>query len=173
MSYNQVCTKEEQEVLARGSRKSEQLRQRLMKDRGQEDYDRAVKHKNKLLEFDKTRSVSLHCTLQYDEREHIQLSHIKLSNWTVFTVKGSFCLLQCLSAVWECQVLLQGPHTLQNWSSPFRQLGYWSRIAWIGFKLPKHKYHTKMTLNRISFNLLNFYIRIKTISVTPSLHSSF
>lgn len=53
---NQVCTKEEQEVLARGSRKSEQLRQRLMKDRGQDDYEKAVQHKNKLLEFDKTRS---------------------------------------------------------------------------------------------------------------------
>lgn len=53
---NQVCTKEEQEVLDRGSRKSEQLRQRLMKDRGQDDYEKAVQHKNKLLEFDKTRS---------------------------------------------------------------------------------------------------------------------
>ncbi|XP_048733687.2 activating signal cointegrator 1-like [Ostrea edulis] len=51
---NLVCTKEEQEVLARGSRKSEQLRQRLMKDRGQEEYDKAVQHKNKLLEYDKT-----------------------------------------------------------------------------------------------------------------------
>lgn len=52
-----MCTKEEQEVLDRGSRKSEQLRQRLMKDRGQDDYEKAVQHKNKLLEFDKTRSV--------------------------------------------------------------------------------------------------------------------
>ncbi|XP_022329612.2 activating signal cointegrator 1-like [Crassostrea virginica] len=51
---NLVCTKEEQEVLSRGSKKSEQLRQRLMKDRGQEEYDKAVQHKNKLLEFDKT-----------------------------------------------------------------------------------------------------------------------
>lgn len=51
---NLVCTKEEQEVLDRGSRKSEQLRQRLMKDRGQDDYEKAVQHKNKLLEFDKT-----------------------------------------------------------------------------------------------------------------------
>lgn len=55
MFYKQVCTKEEQEVLSRGSRKSEQLRQRLMKDRGQEEYDKAVQHKNKLLEYDKSR----------------------------------------------------------------------------------------------------------------------
>ncbi|XP_062618725.1 activating signal cointegrator 1-like [Saccostrea cucullata] len=49
-----VCTKEEQEVLARGSKKSEQLRERLMKDKSRDDYEKAIQHKNKLLEFDKT-----------------------------------------------------------------------------------------------------------------------
>ncbi|KAK3098710.1 hypothetical protein FSP39_022297 [Pinctada imbricata] len=72
---NLVCTKEEQEILARGSKKSEQLRYRLMKDadrvqylsndkhkdllpntaaRQKDGYEKAVKHKEKLLDYDKT-----------------------------------------------------------------------------------------------------------------------
>ena len=71
-----MCTKEEQEVLLRGSKKSEQLRYRLMKDADRMQYlsnsdnkdllpnsasrlkdglDTAVKHKEKLLDYDKTR----------------------------------------------------------------------------------------------------------------------
>lgn len=62
---NLVCTQEEQEVLSRGSRKSEQLRQRLMKDVGEKSLphqnsrtnsglEKAIQHKNKLLNYDKT-----------------------------------------------------------------------------------------------------------------------
>ncbi|XP_060074241.1 activating signal cointegrator 1-like isoform X2 [Ylistrum balloti] len=62
---NLVCTQEEQEVLSRGSRKSEQLRQRLMKDAGEKTLphqnsrvnaglEKAIQHKNKLLDYDKT-----------------------------------------------------------------------------------------------------------------------
>ena len=63
-----MCSKEEQEVLERGSKKSDKLRSSLMRGSlvpksrlptvvsAQEDaYDRAVQHKNKLLEFDRTR----------------------------------------------------------------------------------------------------------------------
>ncbi|XP_076104447.1 activating signal cointegrator 1-like [Mytilus galloprovincialis] len=68
-----VCTVEEQEVLSRGSKKSEQLRHRLMKDadrvqyvRDKKDflpssnskindgYQKALQHKDKLLDYDKT-----------------------------------------------------------------------------------------------------------------------
>ena len=67
-------TPEEMEVLSRGSKKSEQLRHRLMKDADRvqyitdkkdyvlsttskinEGYEKAVKHKDKLLDYDKTR----------------------------------------------------------------------------------------------------------------------
>ena len=76
--FMQVCTQEEQEVLSRGSKKSEKLRQQLLMkaplellnskcyngDRDflpntsakvREEYIKAEKHKEKLLEFDKTR----------------------------------------------------------------------------------------------------------------------
>ena len=54
--------------MARGSRKSEQLRQRLMKEgvtadhiehhnKAQQGLDKAVRHKDKLLDYDKTRFV--------------------------------------------------------------------------------------------------------------------
>lgn len=52
-----VCTKEEQEILSRNSRKSEKLLDHLMKQ-GKEEvsdgYEKALKHKNKLLEYDRT-----------------------------------------------------------------------------------------------------------------------
>ena len=74
----QVCTSEEEEILSRGSKKSEKLRQYLMKDgptallggsmfngdrdylpndraKMKEGYLKAEKHKEKLLEFDRTR----------------------------------------------------------------------------------------------------------------------
>lgn len=58
-----VCTKEEQEVLNRGSKKSEQLLRRLGgdsrkeymdKEKAEESYNAAVAAKNKLLEYDAT-----------------------------------------------------------------------------------------------------------------------
>lgn len=74
---NLVCTREEEEILSRGSKKSEKLRQHLMKDmpsqllsgvifsgdrdylpndraKIKESYVQAEKHKDKLLEFDRT-----------------------------------------------------------------------------------------------------------------------
>ncbi len=69
----QVCTQEEQEILARNSNKSEKLRKKLLGDqpynanhvlphakaRQQEGLDKALAHKDKLLEFDKTRWVNI------------------------------------------------------------------------------------------------------------------
>ena len=69
MVFYQVCTREEQEILARNSNKSEKLRKKLLGDRPdtsnhvlphakakqEEGLSRAMKHKEKLLEFDKTR----------------------------------------------------------------------------------------------------------------------
>lgn len=61
-----VCTSEEQEILQRDSNKSQKLRKRLMGDGGERDYlphqealmkaglEKAVQHKDKLLEFDRT-----------------------------------------------------------------------------------------------------------------------
>ncbi|XP_077570030.1 activating signal cointegrator 1 [Stigmatopora nigra] len=61
-----VCTKEEQEILQRDSNKSQKLRKKLMGDCGEKDYpghqegkmkaglERAVQHRDKLLEYDKT-----------------------------------------------------------------------------------------------------------------------
>ena len=62
----QVCSAEEQEILDRGSKKSERLRQQLMGSSGapltparmqqiNEGFEKARKHKDKLLEYDKTR----------------------------------------------------------------------------------------------------------------------
>ncbi|KAF7667908.1 hypothetical protein LDENG_00041600, partial [Lucifuga dentata] len=60
-----VCTKEEQEILQRGSNKSEKLRKKLMGEVGERDYlphqealisaglEKAVQHKDKLLEYDR------------------------------------------------------------------------------------------------------------------------
>lgn len=60
-----VCTKEEQEILQRDSNKSQKLRKKLMGDCGERDYlphqeammkaglEKAVQHKDKLLEFDR------------------------------------------------------------------------------------------------------------------------
>ncbi|CAK6973602.1 activating signal cointegrator 1 [Scomber scombrus] len=60
-----VCTKEEQEILQRDSNKSQKLRKKLMGDCGERDYlphqearmkaglEKAVQHKEKLLEFDR------------------------------------------------------------------------------------------------------------------------
>lgn len=60
-----VCTKEEQEILQRDSNKSQKLRKKLMGDGGERDYlphqeakmkaglEKAVQHKDKLLEFDR------------------------------------------------------------------------------------------------------------------------
>lgn len=60
-----VCTKEEQEILQRDSNKSQKLRKKLMGDAGERDYlphqeammkaglEKAVQHKDKLLEFDR------------------------------------------------------------------------------------------------------------------------
>uniref|UniRef100_A0A3B4B3G4 Activating signal cointegrator 1 n=1 Tax=Periophthalmus magnuspinnatus TaxID=409849 RepID=A0A3B4B3G4_9GOBI len=60
-----VCTKEEQEILQRDSNKSQKLRKKLMGDDGERDYlphqeakmkaglEKAVQHKDKLLEFDR------------------------------------------------------------------------------------------------------------------------
>ena len=69
MSCAQVCSREEQEVLERGSKKSDKLRSSLMRGSlvpkqrlpaaavaaEEEAYDKAVRHKNRLLEFDRTR----------------------------------------------------------------------------------------------------------------------
>ncbi|XP_061671308.1 activating signal cointegrator 1 isoform X2 [Syngnathoides biaculeatus] len=61
-----VCTKEEQEILLRDSNKSQKLRKKLMGDGGERDYlthheakmkaglEKAVQHKDKLLEYDRT-----------------------------------------------------------------------------------------------------------------------
>ena len=50
-----VCTKEEQEVLNRGSKKSEQLRKKLMEiDTNNSGKDKAEAQKNRLLEYDRT-----------------------------------------------------------------------------------------------------------------------
>ena len=46
-----MCTKEEQEVLNRGSRKSDKLREKLLNNDAQ---SKAERHKNTLLEYDKT-----------------------------------------------------------------------------------------------------------------------
>jgi hypothetical protein len=59
----QVCTREEEEVLARGSKKSEALRSDLMAGKMlphqaqvyQKGLEKAMEHKNKLLNYDKTR----------------------------------------------------------------------------------------------------------------------
>ncbi|KAK7912409.1 hypothetical protein WMY93_012620 [Mugilogobius chulae] len=60
-----VCTKEEQEILQRDSNKSQKLRKKLMGDAGEREYlphqeakmkaglEKAVQHKDKLLEFDR------------------------------------------------------------------------------------------------------------------------
>ncbi|KAF1392577.1 hypothetical protein PFLUV_G00029510 [Perca fluviatilis] len=60
-----VCTREEQEILQRDSNKSQKLRKKLMGDGGERDYlphqeaqmkaglEKAVQHKDKLLEYDK------------------------------------------------------------------------------------------------------------------------
>ncbi|XP_040899900.1 activating signal cointegrator 1 [Toxotes jaculatrix] len=60
-----VCTKEEQEILQRDSNKSQKLRKKLMGDCGEREYlphqeakmkaglEKAVQHKDKLLEYDK------------------------------------------------------------------------------------------------------------------------
>lgn len=60
-----VCTREEQEILQRDSNKSQKLRKKLMGDGGERDYlphqearmkaglEKAVQHKDKLLEFDR------------------------------------------------------------------------------------------------------------------------
>uniref|UniRef100_G3PXV0 Activating signal cointegrator 1 n=1 Tax=Gasterosteus aculeatus aculeatus TaxID=481459 RepID=G3PXV0_GASAC len=62
---NLVCTREEQEILQRDSNKSQKLRKKLMGDGGERDYlpsqeakikaglEKAVQHKEKLLEYDK------------------------------------------------------------------------------------------------------------------------
>ena len=53
-----MCNKEEQEILARNSKKSEKLRKKLMEEGGRPvngDLDKAIAHKDKLIEFDKTR----------------------------------------------------------------------------------------------------------------------
>ncbi|XP_054627276.1 activating signal cointegrator 1 isoform X2 [Dunckerocampus dactyliophorus] len=62
---NLVCTKEEQEILLRDSNKSQKLRKKLMGDCGERDYlalqevkmkaglEKAVQHKEKLLEYDR------------------------------------------------------------------------------------------------------------------------
>ena len=68
---SQVCSKDEQEVLNRGSNKSEKLREKLLQKRGggilskkmlpnmasevNEGMRKALEHKNKLLEYDRTR----------------------------------------------------------------------------------------------------------------------
>ena len=52
-----VCTKEEQEVLGRGSRKSEQLLRKLLgpnAEKQEASLTKAEKHKNTLLEYDAT-----------------------------------------------------------------------------------------------------------------------
>lgn len=61
-----VCTKEEQEILQRDSNKSQKLRKKLMGDLGERDFlphqeavmkaglEKATKHKDKLLEYDRT-----------------------------------------------------------------------------------------------------------------------
>lgn len=57
---NLVTTREEKEILNRGSRKSEALQKKLLSDRnavvkGQSaDHQKAIDHKNRLLEFDRT-----------------------------------------------------------------------------------------------------------------------
>ncbi|RXN17698.1 activating signal cointegrator 1 [Labeo rohita] len=67
---NLVCTTEEQEILQRDSNKSQKLRKKLMggnragvspPSRGQDEagLEKAVKHKDKLLEFDKNRTQVL------------------------------------------------------------------------------------------------------------------
>lgn len=58
---NLVCTKEQQEILAHSSKKSEKLLNHLMKqvinssdDAVAKGYEKALQHKNKLLEYDRT-----------------------------------------------------------------------------------------------------------------------
>lgn len=65
IDLKRVCTREEQEILQRDSNKSQKLRKKLMGDGGERDYlphqearmkaglEKAVQHKDKLLEFDR------------------------------------------------------------------------------------------------------------------------
>ncbi|XP_064475016.1 activating signal cointegrator 1-like [Ornithodoros turicata] len=49
-----VCTQEEKDILSRDSRKSQQLRDKLLSDANNENFLKAVAHKNKLLEYNRT-----------------------------------------------------------------------------------------------------------------------
>ena len=59
----QVCTNEEEEKLARGSKKSEKLREDLMRgamlpnrsEKFSKGLERAIQQKDRLLEYDRTR----------------------------------------------------------------------------------------------------------------------
>ncbi|KAI9532096.1 hypothetical protein NQZ68_034984 [Dissostichus eleginoides] len=69
-----VCTREEQEILQRDSNKSQKLRKKLMGDGGERDYlpnqeakmkaglEKAVQHKDKLLDYDKTGNLLIKLT---------------------------------------------------------------------------------------------------------------
>lgn len=63
MAFLQVCTAEEEEVLARGSKKSQKLMDSLLnrsKPKAEEDdlALKALEHKNKLINYDRTRWVA-------------------------------------------------------------------------------------------------------------------
>ncbi|XP_057690298.1 activating signal cointegrator 1 [Corythoichthys intestinalis] len=85
-----VCTKEEQEILLRDSNKSQKLRKKLMGDCGERDYlvhqenkmkaglEKAVQHKDKLLEYDRT-SVKRTQVLD-DESDYFATDNQWLSN---------------------------------------------------------------------------------------------
>ena len=58
----QVCTKEEMEVLSHNSNKSEKLRRKLLgndEDRIGQGLDKAIQHRDKLLDYDKNWSVGI------------------------------------------------------------------------------------------------------------------
>lgn len=72
-----MCNKEQQEILSHNSKKSEKLRNHLMnqvasnaEDAVAKGYERALQHKNKLLEYDRTR-----CDMSFENCSFRRLYH--------------------------------------------------------------------------------------------------
>lgn len=59
-SFAQVCSQEEQRLLASGSRQAEQLLEKLVEQKKPEGLESAIQHRNRLLEYDRTRHVVEH-----------------------------------------------------------------------------------------------------------------
>lgn len=59
-SCAQVCSREEELLLASGSKRAEHLLQKLVEQKKPEGLESAIQHRNKLLEYDKTRQVIEH-----------------------------------------------------------------------------------------------------------------